>query len=217
MKKLFLAGLFIFSSSLMASETQYSSLEYILKNLNQLQVAPVCSDIIAAELELTDCDQRSSDLIANSFVKIDGKIDKLKDSILKTKNSKLSKSEAKFVNEAEKTVRCIEKRLSKKVKFECTDSYLCRDPYNYVMYVEEIPDQLFQENIIRSCSGIFSYTADQLAGIIFHEASHLCGTTDLEYIKEEDARPKLEYEKVSGSKNADSYRYWLEKGFSLPQ
>jgi hypothetical protein len=220
-KYFFITVLCIFSSTVFASDTAQSSLEYMIKNLNQISLTPQCSEISETDIALKNCDQKDSDHLTSASSKISAKLDRLIVQIGKFERKNLKREEVGFVKEVEKTLKCLDKRVSKKVKFECQNSYLCEEPYNYVMYVEQIPGQLFQDNSIKACSNIFSYDSDKLAGIILHEISHLCGTDDLGYLKDETAKPQMEYEqdgkKISGAKNADSYRYWLEKGFSLPQ
>ncbi len=86
----------------------------------------------------------------------------------------------------------------------------------------------FRDNIYYSDAGI--------AGVILHEATHLCGTDDIEYLidnEELNSEPQLSYNykikrkkeasylkrriiPVNGSNNADSYRYWYHYGFCMP-
>lgn len=220
MKALFILGLFILSSTIFASDSAQSSLEYIIKNLNLVSLTPFCSETADNDPALKNCSQKETDHLSLASSKISIKLNNLLSQVDKTDKRTLNRKETEFILETAKTLKCLNKRVSKKIKFECQNSYLCEEPYNYVMYVEKIPGQLFQDNSIKACSGIFSYDSDKLAGIILHEISHLCGTDDLDYLKTENDKPQMEYEldgkKISGSKNADSYRYWLEKGFFLP-
>ncbi len=71
-------------------------------------------------------------------------------------------------------------------------------------------------NVIELNSTFFNEEGNHRAGMIIHEATHKCGTTDLGAFYNKSTPPKGNY-LVNWPKIADSYEYWAEFGFCYPE
>lgn len=205
----------------MASDQALVNLEFMLQNLNSITIGASCTESPETKVTVRNCSTEQVDKIDQSLKFLIPELRKKIELLKNYGNQKLTSADGIFYNKVRKTFDCIHKKIEKKMKFECIDSYLCRDPYNYYMYVSPTPDQVFKDNLIRTCSDFTNDKAVFIAGIIIHEVSHLCGTEDHEYLGKRNAKmtikPKLSYPEGDGELNADSFRYWFENGFCIPE
>ncbi|MBT3980150.1 MAG: hypothetical protein HOE90_02290 [Bacteriovoracaceae bacterium] len=65
---------------------------------------------------------------------------------------------------------------------------------------------------ISLCNRLFKKGDYKQAAILVHELSHTCGTLDFEY----DDKPRKHYGIFGVIANAESFEYWIKKGFCLP-
>lgn len=201
-----------------ASDPIQGELEFYLQNLNNLKPSLFCQQDNETKLTFKNCSSEKDEKLELAVKYL---LPKIKVQILNLEEyeeKKLTSSEMIFYNQVRKTFECVQKQIEKKLKFECVESYLCEAPYNYYMYTTPTLDQVFKDKTIRACPKATDDSPEFLAGVIVHEVSHLCGTEDFEYLKEKI--PKTDYviegSNENGSLNADSYRYWFEHGFCIP-
>ncbi len=205
----------------MASDQTLVNLEFMINNLNSIKMEATCAESPETKITARNCSTNQISKIDKAVKFLIPELRKRVDEIEKYGDKKLSPTDQIFYNKAKKITKCIHKQVEKKLKFECIDSHLCHEPYNYYMYVSPTPDQVFKDKLIRACPDFAVDRPDFVAGIILHEVSHLCGSEDLEYLGTRNERmkikPKLNYPEGSGELNADSFRYWFENGFCIPE
>lgn len=186
-------------------------------------------------LKFNQCDSYRINQLDRSAKLLSSTIDRLQTQVNSYNNTELKKSEMIFLKQVTKTLSCVKKKITQKLTFKCQQNKICDRAAMYVKRILLVPHAL-QKNTIHVCDGAFDYRNYKLAGVILHEASHLCGTNDLEYLlelEEYNSEPQLNYNykikrkddgiylkqrilPVRGAKNADSYRYWYHYGFCLP-
>ena len=69
-------------------------------------------------------------------------------------------------------------------------------------------------NSVQLSSDFFDHGEAWSVSTVVHEATHKCGTTDLDYFEHDDV-PK-DYGIVPWELIADTYSYWIEEGFCVP-
>lgn len=226
MKTLILTTFFLSLNLAHASNPTLATLEYYLKNLNHLTPAVECTVEDETKISFQNCSTEMANTIEQSVSKILlPKMNTRSIEINAYGKRELKATEKIFFEKAKKTFECIQKQIEKKLKFECIESYLCDEPHNYYMYTSPTLDHVFKDKLIRVCPQVKEDGPEFIAGIIVHEVSHLCGTDDFSYLGkrgELDLKvPSFDYliegRNESGTMNADSYRYWFEKGFCLPE
>lgn len=97
---------------------------------------------------------------------------------------------------------------------EYSKNCLIKGTYAYVIAKITNPKSIFL------CNSYFSKaTRPQRVGILLHEVSHYCETKDIEYLISQKELPiiTLNESKDITHTNADSYSYWSQNGFCLPQ
>lgn len=186
-------------------------------------------------LKFSQCDTYRVNELDRSAKILSNTIDRLQTQVSSYKTSELNKKEKRFLKQVSKTLSCVKNKINEKLTFKCQQNQICDSVIMYVRRILLVPHSL-QKNIVNVCDGSFEYNNYGMAGIILHEASHLCGTDDFEYLLEHEeykSEPQLSYNykikrkddrkylkqrilPVRGAKNADSYRYWYHYGFCLP-
>lgn len=104
-------------------------------------------------------------------------------------------------------IRCSERKLSK-LEFECRDSRRMKGKL-----MRTLP--LVGKNVTVDEVEFLDTNESYSAATIFHEATHKCGSTDLDYFDRTN-KPRSR-RGVHWSLIADTYSYWLHYGFCIPQ
>jgi hypothetical protein len=225
MKKLIIAFTLLVGS--------FSSMAHVLEVSEAESISgPV---VERANLKFNQCDNFRINELERSTKVLSNTIDQLQGQVEKYKTLDLTKKENKFLKQVSNTLSCVKKKITEKLTFKCQQNSICDTAVMYVQRIILVPSKL-QKNTIHACDSSFYYDSYGMAGVILHEASHLCGTNDIEYLLEHDeynSEPQLSYDyrikrksdglylgkrlfAVKGAKNADSYRYWYHYGFCLP-
>lgn len=187
------------------------------------------------ELYFDQCNESQSSALTHSVNHLEKTLGKLESQVKNYHTDSLTNKEKKFLKSVSKTLACVRNKIESELTFKCSVDKQCETSLMYVQRILLIPHSL-QNNTIHSCLESVYYNIPVTAGIILHEITHLCGTKDFEYYldgEEVNTEPQLNYDyKIKrkgeeftakkrviakrGHKNADSYRYWYEMGFCMP-
>lgn len=108
---------------------------------------------------------------------------------------------------AQKVVTCAEGKLDS-LKFTC--EYHKEENWD----AETFP--VLGKGVTINTASFFRNSENRIAGMIIHEATHKCGTTDKEYFNTPTDYPK-DSGLISWAMIADTYEYWAQFGFCDPE
>ncbi len=89
--------------------------------------------------------------------------------------------------------------------------YKCNSIDSHSKYAAMTAPIIFRK--VRLSTDFFESRSDTITGLLIHEASHKCGTSDALYFRSTKARS---HPLVPWSLIGDTYQYWAENGFCLP-
>jgi hypothetical protein len=116
-----------------------------------------------------------------------------------------------------KVLKCISKKI-KKASFMCNSkAKACRNGgvLAFVNVLWPIADPFFYESDIHLCKKSFWQGETSELATIIHEISHQCGTVDGSYLFSKRYPPKNDGG-VKWFQNAETYAFWVEKEFCIP-
>lgn len=227
MLKTIMASLFVLSSfSVMAHVQEVAQEEASISSHKVVE---------RANLKFQQCDQFRINALESSAKYLSKSLTRLQSEVENYPTKDLTIKEKKFLKKVSKKLSCVQKKISESLTFKCVDGKICETVTMYVQRILLVPNSL-QKDVIHACDGSYFYSGVEISGVILHEATHLCGTNDLEYLldlEEYNSEPQLSYNykikrkddglylkkrilSVNGSQNADSYRYWYHNGFCMP-
>lgn len=189
----------------------------------------------AKEIRYSNCKDYQEDKLKDSFKDLKSKLNNLITQADNYPIYELTRREKRFLRKSRDILHCVEKKMNLNIEFKCMsdDEQKCNNARMYVvspLFLKKI----LRKNRIHVCSSAIFNSKEEIGGLILHEATHLCGTEDLDYLLElatvnQDPllvyKDKIDYEKVTtqkrvfpklGFRNADSYRYWYYEGFCIP-
>jgi hypothetical protein len=114
-----------------------------------------------------------------------------------------SKSEAE---KAYETLSCIRERMIEGLTYVCTPSN---------EYAGQTRAYVGRTVNLSSDHTLKTYPLKSIAGVLLHEASHKCGTTDAAYFRPTHTKPHSTW-RAGWAYIASTYDYWADEGFCIP-
>jgi hypothetical protein len=151
-----------------------------------------------------DCSRSNIDTLFDYTEESHKEIKDWKSELSKDKYKKLSFIHRSKIKVARGVLNCIEKKLDK-MTYKCNGI-----KSSHKNSASTLP---VLGKIVKLSADFFDYSRSRSIGIIIHEASHKCGTTDAAYFNN-----TIPYSTtlVPWSLIGDTYEYWAENRFCLP-
>ncbi len=162
------------------------------------------------KIKLTDCTPEQKKVLLDAFSLARTKLGPLKSKLSSALGEKHGSKTLGKLKKAEKIVSRISSRLNSRVNLVCgTNAAGCKSTPN--AHSSSWP----LDSKAEFCPGFFSKSEIGQAGILVHEISHIFGTDDAKDFGA--SSPPVDSKNKAWEDNAETYEYWVEHGFCVPE